>query len=201
MLGDGIVSFGVCPSATQDCRNSKASPKIVFDSADAAVDVQRRRARTRSSPCCVAELHVQRLVGRLGDAVERVDEVHVPRRAAELAVGRRAQADVALQRTTSRIASSSMPRSSSASIGRRRGRSRARSSSGGRSRLPTWSARNGGVSRSAIRSGSGASVCWTVIQRSSVNSSSAARAAEAAPARAPSRRRTASAARRARSRS
>ena len=31
MLGDGIVSFGVCPSLTHDFRYSKASPKIVSD--------------------------------------------------------------------------------------------------------------------------------------------------------------------------
>ena len=79
-------------------------------------------------------------------------------------------------RTTSRIASSSMPRSSSASISPGGEAARApRSSSGGRSRLPTWSARNGGASRGAIRSGSGAASAGRVIQRSSVNSSSAAR--------------------------
>ena len=50
-------------------------------------------------------------------------------------------------RTTSRIASSSMPRSSSASMRPALRSSRACSSSGGRSRLPTWSARNGGVVR------------------------------------------------------
>ena len=44
----------------------------------------------------VAELHHEFLVGA-GDAAELVDEVHVPRRAAELAVGHRAQAEVLLQ--------------------------------------------------------------------------------------------------------
>ena len=32
MLGDGIVSFGVWPSAAWDFRNSKSSPKIVLSS-------------------------------------------------------------------------------------------------------------------------------------------------------------------------
>ena len=50
-------------------------------------------------------------------------------------------------RTTSRIASSSIPRSSSASIRPSLKSSRACSSSGGRRRLPTWSARKGGVVR------------------------------------------------------
>ena len=44
----------------------------------------------------VAELHHEFLVGA-GDAAQLVDEVHVPRGAAELAVGRHAQAEVLLQ--------------------------------------------------------------------------------------------------------
>jgi hypothetical protein len=31
MLGDGIVSFGVCVSLATDCRNSNASAKIVCE--------------------------------------------------------------------------------------------------------------------------------------------------------------------------
>src|SRR5438093_367200 len=46
--------------------------------------------------------------------------------------------------TTSRIAASSASRRASASIAPEANASRASSSSGGRSRLPTWSARNGG---------------------------------------------------------
>src|SRR5438034_541358 len=49
--------------------------------------------------------------------------------------------------TTSRIARSSTKRSSTPEILPRANSSRARNSSGGRSRLPTWSARNGGVVR------------------------------------------------------
>jgi hypothetical protein len=44
----------------------------------------------------VLEVDDDVLVGHLRDAVDGIDEVHVPRRAAELAVGRRPQADVAL---------------------------------------------------------------------------------------------------------
>jgi hypothetical protein len=53
-------------------------------------------------------------------------------------------------RTTSRIASSSIPRSSSSSMRPAAWSSRAFISCGGRNRLPTWSARNGGVVRLAI---------------------------------------------------
>ena len=63
---------------------------------DPAAHVQRWRGELDRAPL-VAELHVQRLVHHLRDTVEGVDEVHVPRRAAELAVGDRPQADVALQ--------------------------------------------------------------------------------------------------------
>src|SRR5919197_2775904 len=49
--------------------------------------------------------------------------------------------------TTSRIAASSTARSASSSMRPAACSSRAWSSSGGRSRLPTWSARNGGVLR------------------------------------------------------
>src|SRR5919112_5656264 len=54
--------------------------------------------------------------------------------------------------TTSRIASSSTARSSSSPIWPSACRERASSSRCGRSRLPTWSARNGGVSLMLIRS-------------------------------------------------
>jgi hypothetical protein len=45
----------------------------------------------------VAEVHRQLLVGRV-DTLELVDEVHVPRRTPELAVGRRTHSGVALER-------------------------------------------------------------------------------------------------------
>jgi len=50
-------------------------------------------------------------------------------------------------RIASLIAASSIERSSSPSIRPASCSARAESSSGGRSRLPTWSARNGGASR------------------------------------------------------
>jgi hypothetical protein len=62
---------------------------------DAGLDVQRRWRELERS-LGVAELHVQRVVDDLRDPVEPVDEVHVPGRAAQLAVGGRAQADVLL---------------------------------------------------------------------------------------------------------
>src|SRR3954452_12341853 len=53
-------------------------------------------------------------------------------------------------RTTSAIASSSIPRSSAASISPAAYRARASSRFSGRSRLPTWSARNGGPTASVM---------------------------------------------------
>src|SRR3954463_8008714 len=53
-------------------------------------------------------------------------------------------------RTTSAIASSSIPRSSAASISPAAYRARASSRFSGRSRLPTWSARNGGPETSVM---------------------------------------------------
>ena len=68
--------------------------------------------------------------------------------AAELAVGDRLQADRLLQRMTSRIASSSISRSASSSmVAGGVVLAGLRAASGGRSRLPTWSARNGGLVR------------------------------------------------------
>src|SRR3954454_20036542 len=61
-------------------------------------------------------------------------------------------------RTTSRIASSSMPRSSDASMRPSLKSSRACSSCGGGSRLPTWSARNGGRVRAAMAGSSSGSL-------------------------------------------
>ncbi len=55
--------------------------------ADPAVDVHRSRSELDRA-CLVAELDLQ-LARRLADPVERVDEIHVPRGAAKLAVCRR----------------------------------------------------------------------------------------------------------------
>src|SRR5919202_3401110 len=61
--------------------------------------------------------------------------------------------------TISRIASSSTPRSSAASIRPASKSARASSSRRGRSRLPTWSARNGGFVRRPAAAGVEASCC------------------------------------------
>ena len=105
------------------------------------VDVQRGGVNSTSP----SSLWKRTVIARpRSDPVELVDEVHVPGAAAKLAVGGRLEAGVLLQPTASRIASSSAARSAGASSSPRGERSRARSSSGGRSRLPTWSARKGG---------------------------------------------------------
>ena len=61
---------------------------------DALGDPHRRRL-PGDRPVLVVELDLDALLG-VGDPAERVDEVHVPRRAAELAVGGRLQADLLL---------------------------------------------------------------------------------------------------------
>ena len=93
MLGEGIVSFGVAV-VTASCTNVKASAKIGS------------RSATRSSTCSAAgensivpsALRNWTLMWScaVDDAAELVDEVHVPRGAAELAVGGRLQPDLLL---------------------------------------------------------------------------------------------------------
>ena len=73
-------------------REVLAEDRIV--DADLAVDLQRGRGEVEVA-VGVAEVHLDLLVG-LAHAVELVDEVHVPRRAPELAVGRGLQPDVLL---------------------------------------------------------------------------------------------------------
>jgi hypothetical protein len=72
MFGDGIVSLGSAV-VTTDFRYLKSFSKIV------------------------PELDRQ-VAGRSADAADLVDEVHVPGRAAELAIGRRLEADLFLHR-------------------------------------------------------------------------------------------------------
>ena len=62
---------------------------------DPVVDAQRRGLEVEVT-ALVVEVHRQLLVGRV-DALELVDEVHVPRRTTELAVGRGAHARFALE--------------------------------------------------------------------------------------------------------
>ena len=95
MLGDGRVIFG-----HRRAHLLRQEPEVVGE--DRLVEVQRRAdgqtgGDELTGALVVAELHDEFLVGP-DDTAEPVDEVHVPRRAAELPVGGRAQADVLLQR-------------------------------------------------------------------------------------------------------
>ena len=89
MLGDGIVSFGVWPSLATDCRNVNGRSKIVSDTP--SLPSMCSAAGVNSMSPSALWNFTDRLPGRLGDPVERVDEVHVPGGAAELAVGDRLQ--------------------------------------------------------------------------------------------------------------
>ena len=114
--------------------------------AELAVDVQ-RRGRELDVALLVVEVDGD-VAGLLRDPVELVDEVHVPGRPAELAVGRRAAARP--PPACGRPRGSRRPRShrsSAASIRPAAASSRAVRTRCGRSRLPTWSARNGGFVR------------------------------------------------------
>ena len=95
MLGDGIVSFGTLV-VTVFCRNEKSSPKIVRETPSGPSTCSAAGVNS-SSPLLVEEPD-RDVPGFLRDPVELVDEVHVPRGAAELAVGRRAEPDVLLHR-------------------------------------------------------------------------------------------------------
>ena len=93
MLGEGMVSLGTADVVT-DCRKRKSSAKIGVVEADPVLHPQRRGSPVDGA-LGVAEVHGHR-VRRPLDAAELVDEVHVPRRPAELAVGGRLQADLLL---------------------------------------------------------------------------------------------------------
>ena len=167
MLGDGIVSFGVCSGAATDRRYANASPKIVSDSPIRPSTCSDGGANS-SVPGRVAELHVQRLVDDLRDAVERVDEVHVPRRAAELPVGDGPQPDVVAAGARRRaIAASSTARSSSASIAPPAKRSRASQQLGrAQQAADVVGAERRSVAQAhgAPRSGSSASTRWATAK-------------------------------------
>ena len=93
MLGDGIVSFGTAVVVV-DARNSNASAKMGCSQADPTVDSQGRGGELHGA-LVVLELDDQVLLGG-ADAAELVDEVHVPRAAAQLTVRGRLEADVLL---------------------------------------------------------------------------------------------------------
>ena len=88
------MSFGV-PFVVTDCRYSKWSPKIVLLTPILPSTVSAAGVNSMT-PVRVLELDVH-VVRRARDAVELVDEVHVPRPAAQLAVGDRLQAQVLLE--------------------------------------------------------------------------------------------------------
>jgi hypothetical protein len=116
---------------------------------DRRVDVQRRR-RELDVALLVVELDLERVVGDLLDAAELVDEVHVPGGAPELAVGRAAQADRLL--VGDPLADGVvLDCAQLVGVDPSRGVVLTRLQQRlGRSRLPTWSARNGGVVRAAM---------------------------------------------------
>ena len=90
-----MVSFGVWPADTLSRTKAKASAKIVCGSETGAVTCADGGAHSKFlSLLWNATLMVSSC--DLGDAAELVDEVHVPRLAAHLAVGRRLEADLAL---------------------------------------------------------------------------------------------------------
>src|SRR5690349_1294357 len=148
MEGDGIVSFGVTPSPTVSRRNVKASPKIVSETPSlpsmcTAGGVNSTspcsfRNRTFSSPGAWLTPSSWYRKSMCQDARRNSPSV------ADCSPASRCM------RTASRIAASSTARSSSAGSAPAPNASRARSRAGGRSRLPTWSARNGGRVRGAI---------------------------------------------------
>ena len=136
MLGDGIVSFGV---AVVDL--SLQEREVVAE--DGVVErTSLPSTRSAAGVNSIVALGVVELDRRgrpaLRDAAELVDEVHVPGGAAELAVGRRLQADVLLH--AHRVADGLVLDRAQLLGVDRPGRVVARapaSSSGGRSRLPT----------------------------------------------------------------
>ena len=81
------------------------------------------------------------------NAVEALVEIELPPRAAELTIGRELETDVFLLLMTAMISRSSIARSAASVSSPVTRLARASFSARGRSKLPTWSARNGGVVR------------------------------------------------------
>ncbi len=88
-----MVSLGVAV-VTVPARKRKASAKIGSSRRTLASTLERGRGEL-DRPLRVLELHDQLLVGPR-DPTQLVDEVHVPRAAAQLAVGGRLEPDVLL---------------------------------------------------------------------------------------------------------
>ena len=89
-----MVSLGVTPSPTMPCRKREVLGEDRVVQRHLLVDRDRRRLEV-DGPVGVAEVDLDVALDLL-DAAQLVDEVHVPRAAAKLAVGGRLQPDVAL---------------------------------------------------------------------------------------------------------
>ena len=95
MLGDGMVSFGVIPSGATDCEVVEGGAEDRLLDPHRAVDDESGRGEVEVA-VGVVEVHLDLLVGT-ADALDLVDEVHVPRRTTELAVGHRLEPGILLQ--------------------------------------------------------------------------------------------------------
>ena len=140
-----MVSFGVIPAGISDWQVVEVAAEDRLVDPQRPVDVQPGRGAVEIA-LGVLEVDPDLLV-RPADAVDRVDEVHVPGRTAELAVGRRLQPGIALHPHgvgDRRVLDVAQLRVVDLPGGRPGAGVEQRS---GRSRLPTWSARNGGLVR------------------------------------------------------
>ena len=141
-LGAGTVIFGV-------------DPRVLLDEAE-IVDVRMRGEADAAGHAhalglgldAVEDDAVADLIEL--DAVEPLEEIELPPRAAQLAVGGELEPDLLLLLIALSISRSSTARSAPAVISWRSCFARASLSAAGRSRLPTWSARNGGASRCIV---------------------------------------------------
>ena len=92
MLGEGIVSLGV--ALVTDRRNVKSSAKMHFSSFSLPV-TRMAAGRELDVALFVVELHLE-VVVRFGDPANLINEVHVPGRAAVLAVSHPLEPDILL---------------------------------------------------------------------------------------------------------
>jgi hypothetical protein len=145
MLGDGIVSFGRAPD-TFSRRNSKSGPKIVCVNDSFSSMWAEGGAQSYSRSLLWKWTRIVSSWTLLTPA-ELVDEVHVPGLAAELAVGRGLEADLLL--ASDDVADRLVLQPAQLGVVDAAGGVvvAGLQSSFGRSRLPTWSARNGGSVR------------------------------------------------------
>ena len=150
MLGDGIVSFGTAV-VTALCRNTKSSAKIGSSSRtrDRTAMPAEMNAVSPAAPCIRTSMRSS--VRSMPPILWMKSMCHAVRRnSPSVAACNPTRSCMA---TTSRIALSSAARSTVMSISPASCAARVASSAGGRSRLPTWSARNGGSVRDVMRAG------------------------------------------------